>query len=266
MITEAAGGAKSAPPSAESAPRSSFLLLAAFALALGIGLLFVFLDQREGGGEGARAMSGSVSRVAPRAERAKIGVTMEGAERARGRFVVCLLVGAGFGVFGACSSGDDSSTGTTPTGPVLSGSPDTGSFAFPGDGGNDADDLSCDGGTPGDLLAACDPANPSSCPAGFTCYGQHTSATWWVDLYGTCTFDCTSLTYALCDCLDGVCGCPVPQGSTTASCSVRRRRFPRLRPCVETGDPARRERRGWRVRNAWLLRGTPARRRHPSDG
>ncbi len=165
-------------------------------------------------------MSGSVSRVAPRAERAKIGVTMEGAERARGRFVVCLLVGAGFGVFGACSSGDDSSTGTTPTGPVLSGSPDTGSFAFPGDGGNDADDLSCDGGTPGDLLAACDPANPSSCPAGFTCYGQHTSATWWVDLYGTCTFDCTSLTYALCDCLDGVCGCPVPQGSTTASCSV----------------------------------------------
>lgn len=52
VITEAAGGAKSAPPSAESAPRSSFLLLAAFALALGIGLLFVFLDQREGGGEG----------------------------------------------------------------------------------------------------------------------------------------------------------------------------------------------------------------------
>jgi len=128
--------------------------------------------------------------------------------------------GIGLAVFAACSSGDDSSTTTTPPGPVTSGEPDAGAFEYSGDSGNDADDLMCDGGTGADLLASCDPGNPASCPAGFTCYGQHTSASWWVDLYGTCTFDCTSATYALCDCLDGVCGCPVPQGGTAASCSV----------------------------------------------
>jgi hypothetical protein len=112
-------------------------------------------------------------------------------------------------VLAACGGGNDGGTGTTPPGPLLSGSPDSGTFAFTDDAGADASEL----------LAKCDPTNPSSCPTGFTCYSQHTSASWWVDLYGTCTFDCTGQTYALCDSIDGVCGCPVPQGATSASCA-----------------------------------------------
>jgi hypothetical protein len=113
-------------------------------------------------------------------------------------------------VAAACAGGNDSSNGTKPPSPGLSGSPDAGTFAFAGDAGNDA----------GDLLVACDPSNPGSCPTGFTCFPTHSSASWWVDLYGKCTFDCTNATYALCDSLDGVCGCPVPQGSTSANCSA----------------------------------------------
>jgi hypothetical protein len=109
----------------------------------------------------------------------------------------------------ACAGSDDSTVNTTPTGPVLSGSPDAGSFAFQDDGGNDA----------GVLLVACNPASPDSCASGFTCFAQHTSATWWVDLYGTCTFDCTNQTDALCSSLDGVCGCPVLQGQASGNCS-----------------------------------------------
>ncbi len=114
------------------------------------------------------------------------------------------------GIAAACSSGNDSSNGGPAPAPALSGSPDSGTFAFASDGGSDASEL----------LVACDPSNASSCPTGFTCYATHTSASWWVDLYGKCTFDCTNATYALCDSLDGVCGCPVPQGSTSASCSA----------------------------------------------
>jgi hypothetical protein len=127
--------------------------------------------------------------------------------RSTSAVVACLSIAA---VAAACAAGNDSSTNPSPAGPALSGSPDSGSFAFAGDAGVDASPL----------LAACDPSNPSSCPTGFTCYGLHTSTTWWVDLYGRCTFACTSQTYALCDGFDGVCGCPVPQGATTASCTA----------------------------------------------
>ena len=118
------------------------------------------------------------------------------------------------GLFGAllagCAGGDTGTGGSpAPSGPVLSGSPDAGSFVFSDDGGVEA----------GPLLASCDPNSATSCSTGFTCYAQHTSASWWVDLYGTCTFDCNGQTYALCDSLGGVCGCPVPQGGTSANCA-----------------------------------------------
>jgi hypothetical protein len=132
-------------------------------------------------------------------------VTLRGCSRRIGWPIATLVA-----ILAACGGGDDSGgTGGAPKGPVLSGEPDAGTFVFSADGGADA----------GELLIPCDPSNPSSCATGFTCYAQHTSASWWVDLYGTCTFDCTGQTYSLCDSLDGVCGCPVPEGQTTASCS-----------------------------------------------
>jgi hypothetical protein len=110
----------------------------------------------------------------------------------------------------ACSGGGSSTAGTdASTTTILSGSPDAGPFAFSDDAGDDA----------GPLLSPCNPTGADSCPTGFVCYQQHTSASWWVDLYGTCTFDCNDQTYALCDSLGGVCGCPVPQGATSANCS-----------------------------------------------
>jgi hypothetical protein len=124
---------------------------------------------------------------------------------ARWGFLVVVLV--------ACSGGGNASDDGGAAPPVTSGSPDSGQFAFSDDSGTDA----------GELLAPCTPGVPSSCPSGFTCYSQHTSATWWVDLYGTCTFDCNGQTDALCDSLDGVCGCPVPEGEASdagPSCAV----------------------------------------------
>jgi hypothetical protein len=105
----------------------------------------------------------------------------------------------------ACAAGGAAATtGPTPT-VIASGSPDASAFAFGEDAGNDA----------GPLLAPCDPTTARSCPAGFTCYATHTSASWWVDLYGKCTFGCTSQTLALCSSMDGVCGCPVPVDGTS---------------------------------------------------
>lgn len=109
-----------------------------------------------------------------------------------------------------CSSGGSTTTGSDGgSASIPSGVPDAGPFMFSDDGGTDA----------GELLLPCNPTGTNTCPTGFTCFDQHTSASWWVDLYGTCTFDCNSQTYTLCDTLGGVCGCPVPQGATTANCS-----------------------------------------------
>ena len=118
-------------------------------------------------------------------------------------------------VLAGCSGGDDSSNGNPPAPILKSGSPDAGTFAYTDDGGSDA----------GELLSPCEPGNPSSCPTGFTCYAEHTDAGWWVDLYGKCTFDCNGQTYPLCDSLDGVCGCPLPEIGDAAS------------PCLAAGGP-----------------------------
>jgi hypothetical protein len=116
------------------------------------------------------------------------------------------------GLLLAGCAGSDTGTGSTPppSGPVLSGSPDSGPFVYSDDGSVEA----------GPLLSACDPSNANSCPPNFICYSQHTSASWWVDLYGTCTFDCNAQTYPLCDSLGGVCGCPVPEGAMSGSCAL----------------------------------------------
>jgi hypothetical protein len=114
-------------------------------------------------------------------------------------------------LLGACGGGGSGSTGADASvGPVLSGSPDGGAYSFTADAGTDA----------GPLLASCTPGSASSCPSGFVCYAQHTSASWWVDLYGTCTFVCNAATYPLCDSLGGVCGCPVPASGGSVACSL----------------------------------------------
>ncbi len=160
------------------------------------------------------------------------------------------------GVFGffvaACAGGNSPSGGDdASTGPILSGSPDSGSFVFVDDAGEDA----------GPLLSPCNPSNPSSCPTGFVCYAQHTSATWWVDLYGTCTFDCNSQTYPLCDSLGGVCGCPVPRGGHEQELRGRRGRLDGVRAGREAWDLPRRERGGRRMWVAGLRRRTRGRSR-----
>jgi hypothetical protein len=52
------------------------------------------------------------------------------------------------------------------------------------------------------------------------CFADHTSPSWWVDLYGACTFDCNGQTAALCASVDGVCGCPVGANGTPEDCSL----------------------------------------------
>ena len=116
-----------------------------------------------------------------------------------------------FTAFLVACSGGGAATGTDASAVLVpSGSPDAGTFVFEDDAGNDA----------GELLAPCNPTGANTCPTGFVCYAQHTSSSWWVDLYGTCTFDCNSQTYPLCDSLGGACGCPVPAGATSADCSL----------------------------------------------
>jgi hypothetical protein len=107
----------------------------------------------------------------------------------------------------ACSSGDSGGGGGEDSGLLPSGVADSSAFVFDDDAASDA----------GPLLRSCTPGSTGSCPTGFTCYGQHTSSSWWVDLYGTCTFDCTNQTIALCESLDGICGCPVLQGQSSCS-------------------------------------------------
>jgi hypothetical protein len=120
-----------------------------------------------------------------------------------------------FGLLGACAvacAGNGSSgtaSGNPP--PLASGAPDaSGQFAFADDAGSDA----------GPLLSPCDPTSETSCPTGFVCFSTHTSATWWVDLYGKCTFDCSAATLALCSSMDGVCGCPVSASGVSEVCTA----------------------------------------------
>ncbi len=113
-----------------------------------------------------------------------------------------LVIGS---LLAACAAGGAASVDGPGTTPIASGSPDAAPFVFTEDAGNDA----------GPLLTPCDPSSASTCPTGFTCYATHTSATWWVDLYGKCTFGCTSQTIALCASMDGVCGCPVGADGTS---------------------------------------------------
>lgn len=64
------------------------------------------------------------------------------------------------------------------------------------------------------LFVACDTASASSCPSGWTCYGEHTPASWDLydggDVFGRCTIvGCTGKANAdLCNHLDGTCTCP----------------------------------------------------------
>jgi hypothetical protein len=121
---------------------------------------------------------------------------------------LCSLLGV---LVTGCAGGDSGTGGTpAPSPPALSGAPDSGAFVFSDDAGVEA----------GPLLSACDPNNGGSCPQGFSCYAQHTSTSWWVDLYGTCTFACDSQSFPLCDSLGGVCGCPVLQGATAGNCAL----------------------------------------------
>jgi hypothetical protein len=111
----------------------------------------------------------------------------------------------------ACASSGTSGTASGSPPPLGSGSPDaSGAFVFADDAGSDA----------GPLLSPCDPTGATSCPTGFLCYPTHTSTTWWVDLYGKCTFDCTASTLALCSSMDGICGCPVSATGVTQACSA----------------------------------------------
>ena len=99
-----------------------------------------------------------------------------------------------------------------PTMTVLaSGSPDSGgAFDFGEDAGSEAGSV---------FLSSCTPGVTGSCPTGFTCYPTHTSTSWWMDLYGKCTFGCSAQTLALCSSFDGVCGCPVATDGTS-DCSL----------------------------------------------
>jgi hypothetical protein len=106
----------------------------------------------------------------------------------------------------ACAASSAASSSAPGTAPLASGSPDaSGEFTFTEDSGSDASVL----------LSSCTPGDVSSCPVGFTCYPRHTSSSWWVDLYGKCTFGCTAQTLALCASFDGVCGCPVSADGTS---------------------------------------------------
>jgi hypothetical protein len=114
-----------------------------------------------------------------------------------------LLVACGTG--GAAATGDGGST-VSPSGP----GPDAGTpYTFPEDGGD---------GAVSPLLSPCDPTSATSCPTGFFCFAAHTSATWWVDLYGKCTFVCSAASLATCSGLDGVCGCPVSAAGVVERC------------------------------------------------
>jgi hypothetical protein len=111
----------------------------------------------------------------------------------------------------ACASSGTPGTASGNPPPLGSGSPDaSGEFVFADDAGSDA----------GPLLSPCDPTSATSCPTGFLCYPTHTSTTWWVDLYGKCTFDCCAATLALCSSMDGVCGCPVSATGVSEVCSA----------------------------------------------
>lgn len=117
---------------------------------------------------------------------------------------------AAVALISACATGGDGSASNTTTPPVTNGNPDAGTFVFPEEAGSDA--------APSPLLSPCTPGSPAACTTGFVCYAQHTSASWWVDLYGTCTFNCDDQTLPLCESFDGVCGCPVDANGNPENC------------------------------------------------
>ncbi len=123
----------------------------------------------------------------------------------RALFASSLLFGATGLAFACSSNGGSPAADGGSSVPPPSGSPDA-SVAFGEDAAPEASVL----------LESCNPSGPATCPTGFTCYAAHTSPAWWVDLYGKCTFGCTSESLPRCVSLDGVCGCPVTAVGTSA--------------------------------------------------
>jgi hypothetical protein len=111
----------------------------------------------------------------------------------------------------ACATDAGSARPGSNNPPVTNGSVDGSVYVFPAEAGPDA--------APSPLLAPCTPGSATACTTGFECFSQHTSPNWWVDLYGTCTFECNDQTLALCESFDGVCGCPVDANGNAEACT-----------------------------------------------
>ena len=181
------------------------------ALALGAALLAVLFVRESGALRPSPRAEGAVTRklLQDASECAHFGRPALGPSRSRRASSLASPVPR------ARAGGTTAAQGRRAAPPVTVGSADSGPFVFVG---ADAGSIHA-----ASSLTSCDPVQRGSSTArttGFTCYAQHTSASWWVDLYGTCTFDCTTQNLTVCASYDGVCGCPVPEGQTTGSCSL----------------------------------------------